>query len=112
DDADNIRVDARRDRVLVGYGSGALAVIDPASAKKISDIALKAHPEAFQLAEAGARIFVNVPDERQIAVIDAALGKQTGTLSPGDARSNFPMAFDDERHRVLVAYRRPPLLSV
>jgi hypothetical protein len=29
-DADNVRVDARRNRVLVGYGKGALAVIDPA----------------------------------------------------------------------------------
>ena len=28
-DADNVRVDARRHRVLVGYGNGAIAVIDP-----------------------------------------------------------------------------------
>jgi hypothetical protein len=37
DDADNIRVDAQRSRVLVGYGKGALAVIDPASDVAISD---------------------------------------------------------------------------
>ncbi len=112
DDADNIRVDTRRNQVLVGYGSGALAVLDAASAKKVSDIPLEAHPEAFQLAEAGARIFVNVPDERQIAVIDANAGKQIQTLSPGDARSNFPMAVDVDRHRVRVVFRRPPMLSV
>src|SRR5258705_2494104 len=29
DDADNVRVDTARKRVLVGYGKGALAVIDP-----------------------------------------------------------------------------------
>jgi DNA-binding beta-propeller fold protein YncE len=29
DDADNVRVDAPRKQVLVGYGRGALAVIDP-----------------------------------------------------------------------------------
>jgi YVTN family beta-propeller protein len=44
DDADNVRVDATRHQVLVGYGSGALAVIDPKSRKKITDIRLKAHP--------------------------------------------------------------------
>src|SRR5579862_2684469 len=31
DDADNVRIDAARNRVLVGYGEGALAIIDPAS---------------------------------------------------------------------------------
>ena len=28
-DADNVRVDFQRQRVLVGYGKGALAIIDP-----------------------------------------------------------------------------------
>jgi DNA-binding beta-propeller fold protein YncE len=36
-DADNVRVDTPRLRVLVGYGNGALAVIDPASRSKTSD---------------------------------------------------------------------------
>ncbi|HKF73043.1 MAG TPA: hypothetical protein VKB68_14925, partial [Stellaceae bacterium] len=111
DDADNIRIDTRRNRVLVGYGSGALAVIDPASNKKISDISLKAHPEGFQLAEAGAKVVVNVPDARQIAVIDVASGQQTAVAPPEGARSNFPMAVDEDQHRVLVVFRRPPLLS-
>jgi DNA-binding beta-propeller fold protein YncE len=33
-DADNVRVDVARKRVLVGYGKGALALIDPSSRKK------------------------------------------------------------------------------
>lgn len=111
DDADNIRVDTRRNRVLVGYGSGALAVIDPAQRKKVSEIPLKEHPEAFQLAEGGSKVFVNVPDARQIAVADPDAGKQTQTVSPEGARSNFPMAVDDETHRVLVVFRSPGRLS-
>src|SRR5262245_57052795 len=35
DDADNVRVDAADNRVLVGYGRGALAVIDPGDRRKI-----------------------------------------------------------------------------
>src|SRR5438309_8063788 len=34
DDADNVRVDTARSRLLVGYGKGALAVIDPVSLSK------------------------------------------------------------------------------
>src|SRR5690349_20302782 len=45
DDADNVRVDTARERVLVGYGKGALALIDPISLSKTGNIRLKAHPE-------------------------------------------------------------------
>jgi DNA-binding beta-propeller fold protein YncE len=43
DDADNVRVDDTRKRVLVGYGKGALAVIDASRRSKLADIRLKAH---------------------------------------------------------------------
>ena len=36
-------------RVIVGYGNGALVVIDPATRRKVSDMLLKAHPESFQI---------------------------------------------------------------
>jgi YVTN family beta-propeller protein len=57
DDADNIRIDPGRNRLVVGYGKGALAVIDPASRRKVADISLKGHPESFQFSEGGSRIF-------------------------------------------------------
>jgi YVTN family beta-propeller protein len=47
-DADNVRVDAEHHRVLVGYGEGALAVIDPATRTKTSEIRLKGHPESLK----------------------------------------------------------------
>jgi hypothetical protein len=61
DDADNIRVDANANKVFVGYGSGAIAVIDSATGQKVGNAALKGHPESFQLSQDGQRIFVNVP---------------------------------------------------
>ena len=109
DDADNVRVDARRNRVLVGYGKGALAVIDPASRTKIADIRLKGHPEGFQIDETGTQVFVNVPDAREIEVVDLAAGS-TRSLPTQGAGSNFPMAIDAEAHRVLVVFRSPPTL--
>jgi len=112
DDADNIRIDGWRSRVVVGYGKGALAVIDPATRRRIGDIALKGHPESFQFDATGARIFANVPDAQQIAVVDAASGRQTSSLDTGRARSNFPMATDAEMRRVLVVFRNPHQLKV
>jgi YVTN family beta-propeller protein len=109
DDADNVRVDAARNRVLVGYGKGALAIIDPASRTKAADIRLKGHPEGFQIDETGTQVFVNVPDARDIEVVDLATGLNRSLPTEG-LRSNFPMAVDAEMHRVLVAFRSPPTL--
>ena len=109
DDADNVRVDPARKRVLVGYGKGALAVIDPVSLAKTADIRLKAHPEGFQIDETGTEVFVNVPGAHEIVVADLAAGS-TQSLPTQGAGSNFPMAIDGEAHRFLVIFRNPPTL--
>jgi DNA-binding beta-propeller fold protein YncE len=112
DDADNIRLDAKRDRIVVGYGKGALALIDPASRQKIGEVPLKGHPESFQLDEEARRVFVNVPDARQVAVVDLEAQRQTGSLETAGARSNFPMAVDGDAHRLIVVARSPAKLLV
>jgi DNA-binding beta-propeller fold protein YncE len=109
EDADNVRVDPQRNRVLVGYGNGALAVIDPATRTKAADIRLKGHPESFQIDETGTKVFVNVPDARDIEIADLA-SQANRSLPTQGAGSNFPMAIDGEAHRVLVAFRSPPTL--
>src|SRR2546430_470157 len=110
-DADNIRIDAPSHRVLVGYGGGALAVIDPAHRQKIADIPLKAHPESFQVEPQGGRIFVNVPDANEIAVLDLTTAKQTSAWPTKNLRANFPLAIDAERQQVLVMFRHPAKLA-
>ena len=69
EDADNVRYERSSGRVYVGHGS-ALAAIDTASLKVAAQIRLAGHPESFQLANGDSRIFVNVPNARQIAVVD------------------------------------------
>jgi DNA-binding beta-propeller fold protein YncE len=110
DDADNVRVDEQHHHVLVGYGSGALAVIDPATRSKIGDIRLKGHPESFRIDETGTQVFVNVPDAREIAVVDLAAATGSQSVPTQGLRSNFPMAIDPDMHRVLVVFRSPPTL--
>jgi DNA-binding beta-propeller fold protein YncE len=111
-DADNIRIDPVRDRIVVGYGKGALALIDPASRRKIGDFRLEGHPESFQFDETGSRIFVNVPGASQIAALDAVTGSKVMLFERGGAHSNYAMAVDKDGHRVLVSFRGPARLEV
>jgi YVTN family beta-propeller protein len=109
-DADNIRVDMAANRLLVGYGSGAIAVIDLKDNDKIFSFALRVHPESFQLDNSSRQIFVNLPNARAIAVLNESTGKE-GAVWPVRHGGNFPMALDPERHRVLVAFRNPAKLA-
>src|SRR5947208_1045325 len=69
-DADNVRYDSIGGRLIVGYGAGALGFIDAKSHKVIGTVKLSAHPESFQLEKSRPRIYVNVPDANQIAVVE------------------------------------------
>ena len=111
-DADNIRLDPESGRVVIGYGEGALALIDAASGKPTAEIRLPGHPESFQLEHGGPRISVNVPDEHQITVVDRSTGRQVADWGLADAGANFPMAFDEADGRLMAVYREPALLAV
>ena len=111
-DADNIRYDVATHTLYVGYGAGALGLIDATRAQHRGDIPLQGHPEAFQLEQAGPRIFVNVPSAHHIAVVDRAARAVITTWPLQDAAANFPMALDETHHRLFVGVRTPPLLLV
>ncbi|HEU4616717.1 MAG TPA: hypothetical protein VFV10_01690 [Gammaproteobacteria bacterium] len=110
DDADNVRIDRDGARVYVGYGSGALAIIDAANRKEIARVPLEGHPESFQLYPDGDSIFVNVPDASEIAVVSRKAGKQTASWRTGSLRANFPLAIDASTSRVIAVFRRPARL--
>ncbi len=111
DDADNVRYDRAAKRIYVGYGSGALGIVDAANGKRLGDVKLEAHPESFQLEASGPRIFVNVPNAGHVAVIDrnrrAVVAKW-----PLAAKANFPMALDEAHRRLFLTCRRPPQVFV
>jgi DNA-binding beta-propeller fold protein YncE len=112
EDADNVRVDLTTNTVFVGYGAGALAVIDPMTRKKIDEIRLSAHPEGFQISASTDRIFVNLPERRSIVAIDRPSGQQRASWPMQNATGNFPMTLDEANQRVIVAFRNPARLGV
>jgi DNA-binding beta-propeller fold protein YncE len=114
DDVDNLRYDAADKRVYIGYGdekTGAIAMVDAVSNQRLpEEFKLGAHPESFQLASSGPEIYVNLPDLKQIAVIN----RHTRAIAhwPMQFASNFPMALDEAAHRLFVATRTPARLAV
>ncbi len=112
DDADNVRIDTDTKHVLVGYGAGAIATIDPARRTKIADFRLPAHPEGFQLDHKNNQVLVNLPRARAIAVLDGVSGQRKALWPMKESGANFPMAVDEDAQRVLVAFRAPGRLAV
>jgi hypothetical protein len=109
EDADNIRLGGP-DRIFVGYGDGAIAVLR--TGKKVAELPLDVHPEAFQFDAENGRLFVNEPEAHGIAVIDEKTGQLRAKWGVHGLNGNFPMAFDEASHRLFVVYRNPATFAV
>lgn len=112
DDADNLRRDPSH--FYIGYGEGAIAVINAPDGKLSHSISLSAHPESFQLETKGPRIFVNVPGTRQVVVVDREKKSIATTWPTGNHTwgGNFPMALDEMHHRLFIGCRQPASVVV
>ena len=111
EDADNVRFHNGAKQVFLGYSDGAVAVIDPLSGKTVNTFKLPAHPESFQPEQHGSRIFVNIPDAQQVAVINRQKSDivQTWSLK---LKANYPMALDEADSRAFIGFRQPARLGV
>jgi DNA-binding beta-propeller fold protein YncE len=111
DDADNIRVDPQSSDIWVGYGNGGIAVIDSKD-QKIGTISLGSHPESFQFDQPGDRVYVNVPTQFGVAVIDRQRGAVVTKWGLDFSFANYPMAFDVRDKRLFIGCRFPAQLAV
>ncbi len=113
-DVDNLRYDPAKKRIYVGFGDdeqAAIGTVDINTNQRLDETyKLGAHPESFQMETAGPHIYVNLPDTKQIAVID----RTTGTIArwPLTIEHNFPMALDEADHRLFIATHEPARLAV
>jgi DNA-binding beta-propeller fold protein YncE len=120
DDADNMRYDPSSKLVYVGYGEGALGIINATNYNIVGNIPLNSHPESFQIqvekeASSGQkqRILVNVPQSNSVEVVDDIQKRTVSkTWTITNAQNNFPMALDEANHRLFVGTRDPPKLVV
>ncbi len=111
-DADNVRYDTAGRKVMIGYGKGAIRVLDADTGESAGDISLGGHPESFQLEQKGNRVFVNVPTAGHVAIVDRATREVIATWEISGARANFPMALDETGRRLFVGARSPAVMLV
>jgi hypothetical protein len=111
---DNMRYDPASKRLYVGYGSGArgaIAVVDPVAMERVNEYPVGTHPESFQLEANGPRIFVNLPGQGSIGVIDRATGAVTKWKMP-EHTNVHAMALDEPGQRLFTAALQPGRFTV
>jgi WD40 repeat protein len=114
--ADNLRYDAANKRVYVGCGdnekNGAIGTIDALTNERLdATYKLGGEPESFQVEKSGPNIYVNVPDLKQIVVVNRET-KAVSHWTLQGVESNFPMALDEADHRLFVGTHSPARLAV
>ena len=111
DDADNVRLDPQTGQVVVGYGDGALALVDGATGTKNGD--MRSRPTRSR---SGSRPTA----AGSLSTCRMRTRSPWSTGMPGsrshawkvDGRGNFPMALDEAGGRLLIVDRDPPELLV
>ena len=99
--------------LFVGHGSGDaanpanVAIIDTDHFTLVSNLAVATHPEALDIDPSGKRVFANIADSKEIAVIDIVSKAITARWKLTKAADNVPMAFDSEHQLLYVACRTP-----
>jgi hypothetical protein len=73
---------------------------------------LGSHPESFQLEKNSARVYVNLPKSRKIAIVDREKHSIITSWRTGLSLANYPMALDQPDHRLFVVTRYPARLLV
>jgi DNA-binding beta-propeller fold protein YncE len=110
-DADNVRCDRQTGNIWVGYGHGGLGIVN-SNGQKVGSVSLGSHPESFLFDATGDRVYVNVPKQLGIAVVDREKRAVIGKWGLGGALANYPMALDDAGKRLFAGCRVPARLVV
>ena len=115
DDADDIIYDPNCGKVLVACGDANLIVVispdvDPQTGKADATIALGGKPESLVAGQG--KIYVNLVNKDQVAVIDSKTMNVTHKWSIGPGGSPVGLAMDPVKRRLFVGCRKPQKLIV
>ena len=78
-----------------------------ANVKQSGEIVVDAHPESIQLEKNGTRVFVNVPDTKEVQVAEVVKGTILARWPTTAATTCFLIALDEAHRRLFVGCRRP-----
>jgi hypothetical protein len=116
DDADDMVYDEANKILYVGHGTGdaanpaRIAVVDTAHFTLAANLSVATHPEALEIDSASHRVFANIADSKEVAVIATDTKTIATQWKLTKAADNVPLAFDAEHQVLLVACRTPGTL--
>jgi DNA-binding beta-propeller fold protein YncE len=113
EDADDMVFDETAHLLFVGHGSSdvaspaRIAIVDTDHFTLVSNLPVATHPEALDIDPASRRVFANIADSNEVAVIDTVTRTIAAQWKLTRAADNVPMAFDAEHHLLFLACRTP-----
>jgi hypothetical protein len=116
DDADDMVYDDVSHLLFVGHGGSdaanpaKVAVVDTGSFGLVADLAVATHPEALELDAQSRRVFANIADSSEVAVIDVPTRAIAAHWKLTKAADNVPLAFDAGDQLLFIACRTPGTL--
>ena len=115
DDADDMVYSEAGKLLFVGHGGsdsvpGRIAVVDTVSFQIKAEIPVATHPEALDIDLEHQRIFANIADSGEVAVIDGADRSAPRSWKLKGADHNVPLAYDSQYSVLYVACRAPAVL--
>jgi 4-phytase/acid phosphatase len=116
DDADDMVYDEADHLLFVGHGGSdaanpaKVAVVDTKSFTLAANLAVATHPEALDIDPQSGRVFANIADANEVAVIGTAGKTIAAHWKLTKAADNVPMAFDSEHQMLYVACRTPGMV--
>ncbi len=116
DDADDMVYDDATHMLFVGHGGSdaanpaKVAVVDTANFSLVANLSVATHPEALDIDPQNRRVFANIAEASEVAVIGTATRSIDAHWKLTKAAGNVPMAFDREHQLLFVACRTPGML--
>src|SRR5262249_26928995 len=116
EDADGIIFDPASHKVLVSCGDAESLIpipadVDPTNGQADAAVKLGGKPE-FLVADGRGKVFVNLEDKDQVAVVDTKEMKVVNKWSTAPGRAPVGMSMDLEHRRLFVGCREPQKLIV
>ncbi|MGA9725296.1 MAG: hypothetical protein WBQ86_22765 [Candidatus Binatus sp.] len=114
DDADGIIYDRGSNRVLVMCGDAHRMVafapdVNPAGGKAAASVDLGGTPE-FAVADENGKVFVNIADKDEVAVVDTKAMKVVARWPTGPGNRPTGMSMDRGTHRLFIGCRNKKLV--
>jgi DNA-binding beta-propeller fold protein YncE len=116
DDADDMVYSESTQRLYVGHGGSnsanpaRVAVVDTTTFKLKTNVSVATHPEALDIDPSGKRIFANVAEASEVAVIDGASDALAAHWKLSKVADNVPMAYDGKENVLYIATRTPAMV--